>query len=86
MKEKPEPRKEIKLTPEEVILHTFEFKKTNMLSLDDIWMLVQGAGCPSREVAEGVLARLVEQGVLKWERKEGRLLFFLPKPEQEKTN
>lgn len=65
-----------RLSPEEFLLSAFDFFKTDRLDLGSLVRCAMAGTCPSAEIAEGVLARMTEAGILSWERDEKGIVWL----------
>ena len=75
-----------KLTPQELLLNYFTFKRSNCLTIEELVNMAIALGCPDANVAQGVLLNMVEAKQLTWYKEEdtGQVIFCLP-TDQDKT-
>ncbi len=68
------------ISPQEVLMGAFVYFGfgTQKLSLESMVTIALTANCPNSNIAQGVLAGMVEEGVLTWEKDKQGTVWFSP--------
>lgn len=76
----------ITLTPQDIILSAFEYFHTDRLDLESLIRIGAVANSPSAEVTQGVIANLIGEGMLNYERDvDNRVWITIPPVDQSQT-